>query len=281
MTTTFINQPNCTLSSENINSSDRTIQLDTPQHGENARLEKVIETGIAPTDDFYVTDIYPTEVQVNSEWLRVKNPRMDGVIVLKQTQVGLIAECKLLRDLQIGDLVVTGKNGIRTQPKPAQTKDQEFSFMSAGVSSERRVELAVKQTAWAMSQIRDWGGKIVVVAGPVVIHTGGGEHLARLIREGYAQALLAGNALAVHDIEQNLMGTSLGVDMQKGVGVKDGHRHHLQVINAIRRCGGISRAVDQEVLTSGVMYECVIKGIPYSLAGSIRDDGPYPIPRLM
>jgi lysine-ketoglutarate reductase/saccharopine dehydrogenase-like protein (TIGR00300 family) len=148
--------------------------------------------------------------------------------------------------------------------------------MGAGVSSERRVELVVEQIAWELRRIRDQGGKVVVVAGPVVIHTGGGEHLSHLIREGYVQALLGGNAIAVHDIEQSMMGTSLGMDMKRGVSVRGGHRHHLKAINTVRRYGSIAEAVKQGVLTSGVFYECVQKGVPFSLAGSIRDDGPLP-----
>ncbi|MGK7888557.1 MAG: TIGR00300 family protein, partial [Leptolyngbyaceae cyanobacterium] len=153
---------------------------------------------------------------------------------------------------------------------------EEFSFMGAGVSSERRVELIVEQIAWDMRRIRDQGGKVVVTAGPVVIHTGGSEHLTKLIRENYVHVLLGGNAIAVHDIEQSLMGTSLGMDMKRGVSVHGGHRHHLKAINAIRRCGSITNAVDQGVLQSGVFYECVKNNVPFSLAGSIRDDGPLP-----
>lgn len=148
--------------------------------------------------------------------------------------------------------------------------------MGAGVSSERRVELVVEQIAWEMRQIRDQGGKVVVTAGPVVIHTGGGEHLARLIRGGYVQALLGGNAIAVHDLEQSIMGTSLGVDMKRGVSVRGGHRHHLKVINTVRRYGSIAKAVEEGVVTSGVLYECVKNDVPFALAGSIRDDGPLP-----
>lgn len=148
--------------------------------------------------------------------------------------------------------------------------------MGAGVSSERRVEIVVEQIAWEMRRVRDRGGRVAVTAGPVVIHTGGSEHLSHLIREGYVQALLGGNAIAVHDIEQSLLGTSLGVDMQRGNPVHGGHRHHLRAINAIRGCGSIAKAVDQEVLTKGVMYECVRNHVPFSLAGSIRDDGPLP-----
>lgn len=249
-----------------------------PQEVCDAQLEAVILEGVAP-DDFYSTTIYPTEVRVNGDWIRVQNQRMDGVIVLSQTAAGASAHCKLLRDLQLGEQVVVGVEGIRSIRK-LETREsrsaEEFSFMGAGVSSERRVELVVEQVGWELRKLRDQGGKVVVVAGPVVIHTGGGEHLIRLIREGYVQALLGGNAIAVHDIEHSLMGTSLGVDMNRGVSVRGGHRHHLKAINTIRRCGGIAPAVEQGVLTSGVLYECVRNGVPFSLAGSIRDDGPLP-----
>jgi lysine-ketoglutarate reductase/saccharopine dehydrogenase-like protein (TIGR00300 family) len=238
----------------------------------------VEQAGVAP-DDFYVTNIYPTEVLVGEQWIGVQNQRMDGAIALTQTPEGNpIARCKLLRDLALGDAVVIGSEGIRTRrpaTKPAK-QTEEFSFMGAGVSSERRVELVVEQIAWDMRRIRDQGGKVVVSAGPVVIHTGGGEHLAGLIRQNYVHALLGGNAIAVHDMEQSLMGTSLGVDMKRGVSVHGGHRHHLKVINAIRRCGSIKAAVEQGIISSGIMYECVKNQVPFALAGSIRDDGPLP-----
>jgi lysine-ketoglutarate reductase/saccharopine dehydrogenase-like protein (TIGR00300 family) len=252
--------------------------VDLPQDEKDAKLEPVLQAGVAP-DDFYVSTIYPTEVRLNGQWLKVENQRMDGAIAISNTANGIIARCKILRDLEIGEQVVVDVQGIRTIRKTEsreQRNAQEFSFMSSGVSSERRVELVVEQVAWELRKIRDAGGKVVVTAGPVVIHTGGGEHLSRLIREGYVQGLLGGNAIAVHDIEQNMMGTSLGVDMKRGVAVRGGHRHHLKVINTIRRFGSIAKAVDAEVVKSGVMYECVKNNVPFSLAGSIRDDGPLP-----
>jgi lysine-ketoglutarate reductase/saccharopine dehydrogenase-like protein (TIGR00300 family) len=244
----------------------------------DAKLEPVQMDGVAP-DNFYVTTIYPTEVRVNDQWIKVQNQRMDGAIAITETSDGIQACCKLLRDLKVGEQVVVDIAGIRSLRKTEsreQRSNQEFSFMSAGVSSERRVELIVEQVAWELRQIRDRGGKVVVTAGPVVIHTGGAQHLSRLIREGYIQGLLGGNAIAVHDIEQAMMGTSLGVDMKQGTAVKGGHRHHLKAINTIRRCGSIANAVEQGVLTSGVMYECVKNNVPFALAGSIRDDGPLP-----
>ena len=247
-----------------------------PQEICDCLLEPVTLKGVAP-DDFYVTTIYPTEVRVKGQWVRLENQRMDGAIVVSHTAEKAIAQCRLLRDVQVGDQVVVGVEGIRTVRKPeAREQRQEFSFMGAGVSSERRVELVVEQIAWDLRRIRDQGGKVVVVSGPVAIHTGGGDHLARLIREGYVQTLLGGNAIAVHDIEQSLMGTSLGMDMKRGVSVRGGHRHHLKAINTICRCGSIAKAVEQGVLTTGIFYECIQKNIPFSLAGSIRDDGPLP-----
>ncbi|MEL7313513.1 MAG: TIGR00300 family protein [Cyanobacteria bacterium J06559_3] len=249
-----------------------------PDDATDAHLEAVVQAGVAP-DDFYVTAIYPTEVLVGGQWMRVQGQRMDGAIAVTQTSDGPVVHCKLLRDLQIGESVVVGSAGIRTKRTTTTLKQkstEEFSFMGAGVSSERRVELVVEQIAWDLRRIRDQGSKVVVTAGPVVIHTGGSEHLRHLIREGYVHGLLGGNAIAVHDIEQALMGTSLGMDMKRGVSVHGGHRHHLKAINTIRRCGSIADAVEQGVLQSGVMYECVQNNVPFSLAGSIRDDGPLP-----
>ncbi|EAZ88818.1 bifunctional arginine dihydrolase/ornithine cyclodeaminase [Crocosphaera chwakensis] len=248
-----------------------------PQEVCDINTETVAKAGVAP-DDFYVSTIYPTEVRVNCEWVKVQNQRMDAAIVVDPQN--MTAECRLLRDLQKGDHVMVGVDGIRTV-RQAEDRDQrngkkEFTFMGSGVSSERRVELLVEQIAWEMRQVRDQGGKVVVTAGPVVIHTGGAQHLAKLIREGYVHALLGGNAIAVHDIEQAMMGTSLGVDMQRGIPVSGGHRHHLKVINAVRGCGNIAQAVEQGLITKGVMYECVKNNVPFALAGSIRDDGPLP-----
>jgi lysine-ketoglutarate reductase/saccharopine dehydrogenase-like protein (TIGR00300 family) len=248
----------------------------------DARLEPVAQAGVAP-DDFYATTIYPTEVRLAGRWLPVHDQRMDAVIVVTNEDSRPVACCKLFRDLKPGERLVTGSDGIRTALKTT-ARDQrasfptehEFTFMGAAVSSERRVELVVERISWDLRRIREQGGKVVVVAGPVVVHTGGAAHLAWLIREGYVHAVLGGNGVAVHDIEQALLGTSLGVDSKLGASVRGGHRNHLRAINTIRRCGGIRPAVEQGVLTSGIFYECVRREVPFVLAGSIRDDGPLP-----
>ncbi|MEM9922305.1 MAG: TIGR00300 family protein [Cyanobacteria bacterium P01_D01_bin.50] len=252
--------------------------VNLPEDERDAKLQPAIKNGVAP-DDFYVSTIYPTEVRINGEWVKVDSQRMDGAIAITETSQGITARCKIIRDIQAGEKVVVDVQGIRTIRKTESREKrntEEFSFMSAGVSSERRVELIVEQVAWELRKIRDSGGKVIVTAGPVVIHTGGGEHLSRLIREGYVQALLGGNAIAVHDIEQSMMGTSLGVDMKRGISVRGGHRHHLKAINSVRRHGSIAKAVQAGMIQRGVMYECVKNNVPFVLAGSIRDDGPLP-----
>jgi lysine-ketoglutarate reductase/saccharopine dehydrogenase-like protein (TIGR00300 family) len=240
----------------------------------DARLETCDKDGVAP-DDFYGTTIFPTDVQVAGKQVRASGQRMDGVLVVDEQR--LTAVVKLIRDLCRGDKVVVGHDGIRIHPKKERQADaEEFAFMSSTVSSERRVELAVEQIAWEMMQIRKRNGRIVLVTGPVAVHTGGIEYLIRLVKMGYIGAVLSGNALAVHDIERALYGTSLGVDLKRGNVVHGGHRHHLSAINTMRRHDGIRGAVKAGVLTSGLMFELVKQDVPYVLAGSIRDDGPLP-----
>jgi len=241
----------------------------------DARLETVIQPGVAP-EDFYSTTIYPTEARVGGIWVRAGDQRMDAVLVVERGWAGPEVRCRLLRDLEVGERVVCGVEGVRTHPAPPASASDLFAFMHSDVSSERRVELAVARVAWEMRRVRERGGRIVVVGGPVVIHTGGGPHLASLIHRGYVQALLGGNGLATHDVEQALFGTSLGIDLKRGVNVHGGHQHHLRALNRIRAHGGIRQAVAEDVLRSGVMYECVRHDVPFALAGSIRDDGPLP-----
>jgi lysine-ketoglutarate reductase/saccharopine dehydrogenase-like protein (TIGR00300 family) len=242
----------------------------------DARLERVTQAGVAPPD-FYSTTIYPTEVRVAGHWQRVIRQRMDAVVLVDPNEDdGPTARCTLIRDLEPDDFVVCGVDGVRIDRPPVRRREGEFAFMSAGVSSERRVELAVEQLAWEIKRIRARKGRIVVVAGPVVIHTGGGEYLSEIIRQGYVQALLTGNALPTHDIELNLYGTSLGVNLAHGVGVHGGHQHHIRAINRVRQAGSIRQAVQQGVITGGVMHACVQHDVEYVLAGSIRDDGPLP-----
>jgi lysine-ketoglutarate reductase/saccharopine dehydrogenase-like protein (TIGR00300 family) len=221
-------------------------------------------------DDFYSTTNQRTHVRVDGKWVEVERQRMDAVIVVESGR----AICRKLRDVKTGDRVVCGLEGIRVTPEFRDRARPDFGFMSNEVSSERRVEASVARIAAMMRETKARGGRIAFVAGPVVVHTGGAPYFIELIRRGYVDIVLAGNALAVHDAELALFGTSLGVDMEAGAPVRGGHRHHMRAINAINRAGGIKRAVETGVLTSGVMVECVRAKVQYLLAGSIRDDGP-------
>lgn len=241
----------------------------------DARLARVEKDGVAP-DEFYSTTIYPTEVRVGGAWIAVDEQRMDAVIALDRE--ARTAQCRLIRALRSGEAVVVGVEGIRTFPPQhaEDARDAGFGFMSSSVSSERRVELAVEELASTLLRLRERGGKAVVVAGPVVVHTGGAPHLAALIRHGFVQALLGGNAIAVHDIELALYGTSLGVHLEHGRPVREGHKHHLRAINLVRGHGSIRAAVQAGAVPGGILAECIRHEVPFALAGSIRDDGPLP-----
>ncbi len=223
-------------------------------------------------DDFYSTTNHRTLVRHRGQWIEVARQRMDAVIVVEDGR----ALCRKLRDVVKGDRVVCGVAGVRVMPEFQERDRHGFAFMSTEISSERRVEVGVSRIASMMREVKAAGGRIIVVAGPVVVHTGGSTHFEELIRAGFVDVLLSGNALAVHDVEQALFGTSLGVDLDTGKAIEGGHRNHMRAINAICRAGGLRAAVEQGVLTSGVMYECIRHGVDYVLAGSVRDDGPLP-----
>ena len=243
----------------------------SPADTGNADLSTVERDCCAP-EDFYSTTNHKTLVRHAGQWVEVENQRMDAMIVV----AGGRAACRRLRDLKKGDQVVVGMNGIRVVPESKERDRLAFAFMSNEISSERQLETAVRQVSALMQQTRSEGKKILVVAGPVVVHTGGVAPLAKLIQGGWVNGLLAGNALGVHDIESALLGTSLGVRLSDGRQEEHGHRNHMRAINAIYHAGGIAQAVGSGRLKSGVMYECVKAGIPFVLAGSLRDDGPLP-----
>jgi lysine-ketoglutarate reductase/saccharopine dehydrogenase-like protein (TIGR00300 family) len=241
----------------------------SPAHEQDALLRTAERDGSVP-DDFYSTTNLRTHVRVEGEWVEVERQRMDAVIVVGAGT----AACRKLREVRTGDQVVCGLEGIRVTPEFRERDRADFAFMSNEISSERRVEASVGRIAALMRETRAAGRRIVFVAGPVVVHTGGAAYFTDLIRRGWVDVLLAGNALAVHDAELALFGTSLGVDLEAGTPVPGGHRHHMRAINAINRAGGLHKAVESGILEAGVMVECVRAGVHFVLAGSIRDDGP-------
>jgi lysine-ketoglutarate reductase/saccharopine dehydrogenase-like protein (TIGR00300 family) len=243
----------------------------SPVDGGDAEL-KTAECDRCAPEDYYSTTNQRTLVRYKTQWIEAQNQRMDAMVVVADGA----AYCRRLRDLKAGDRVVVGMKGIRVVPEAKERDRLSFAFMSNDISSERQVETAVQQTAAMMRQAREDGKRIVAVAGPVVVHTGGGAPLSQLIKAGWINAVLAGNALAVHDIESALYGTSLGVRASDGRQEEHGHRNHMRAINAIYHAGSIPKAVESGRLTRGLMYECVKAGVPFVLAGSLRDDGPLP-----
>jgi lysine-ketoglutarate reductase/saccharopine dehydrogenase-like protein (TIGR00300 family) len=243
----------------------------SPVDSADALLRRVDRDRCAP-DDFYSTTNHRTLVRIAQRWVAVENQRMDALVVV----YGGRAFCRRLRDIRAGDEVVCGMRGIRVVPESKERDRLAFAFMSNRISSERQVETAVRQTVALVRHTVEQGQRVVVVAGPVTVHTGGVCGLAQLIRRGFVHAILSGNALGVHDAEAALFGTSLGVRLTDGRQEEHGHRNHMRAINAIYHAGGVRQAVESGKLTSGILYECVRNNVPFVLAGSLRDDGPLP-----
>jgi len=244
-----------------------------PTVASDCRLETADLDGAFP-EGFYSTTNQRTEIRHGGRWVPVEEQAMDSAIRV-EPPAGT-ARCVRMSQVRQRDLIVVGHGGIRVSPEERSRATETFEFMGSNVSTEKPKGVAIRQIARELEENRVGPGKTAVVAGPAVVHTGSGEFLRQMIRLGYVDVLLAGNALAAHDIEQALFGTSLGVYLDRGDPAKEGHEHHLRAINRIRRAGGIRRAVESGLLTSGVMYQCVRQGVDFVLAGSIRDDGPLP-----
>ena len=270
-------------------SKDETLDsIISELHRYGARLVKTEDVHLVAAEadcvvpkGFYSTTNHPTSVKFGDSWIPVQGIEMDCTIVFDPDR--RIALCTPLNKLKKGDMVVVGEQGVQIVPPERPREQSNFEFMHGTVSSERPSETLIARIAAEILEVHKRGGKIALVGGPAIIHTGADRALAGIIRKGYINILFAGNALATHDIEFNLYGTSLGMDISTGKPVTGGHKHHLYAISEIMRAGSIRNAVDQGIIKSGVMYECVKNNVPYVLAGSIRDDGPLPdvIPDVM
>ena len=227
--------------------------------------------GILP-DDFYATTNYDTEVRLNGGWIAVDRPEMDCAIVLDDGGAMTVAPS----DVKAGDCVVVGHQGVKVNLPQRSRRKAVFEFMASAVSSEKPRHALLGELARELLAVRASGKRVLLVGGPAIIHTGAGPYLAELIRDGYVSALYAGNALAVHDIESQFFGTSLGVNLEDAFPAEEGHVHHLRSVNRIRSVGGIRAAIECGMLRAGVMYEAYTQDIPVVLCGSIRDDGPLP-----
>jgi len=261
----------------------RSILHELNQTGANtadpvdARLEPAPRDQVVPRE-FYSTTNHPTQIRYDDEWIEVERVEMDCAIVCEPNAPGgPRAYTTVLNAIEAGDLVVTGDAGIRVRP-PERPRDASgpFGFMEGGVSAERPSQSLIEDIAAAIVETKETGGEILAVPGPAVIHSGARDDLARLVQAGYVDFLSAGNGFAVHDLERDLYGTSLGMDVENLDHPRKGHKHHIYTISEIIRAGGIEGAIDQGIVDEGVMYQCVQHDVPYVLAGSIRDDGPLP-----
>lgn len=227
--------------------------------------------GVLPRG-FHATTNLATEVRIEGRWYAVANPEMDCALVVAGP---LVTTCPMHR-VRAGDLVVVGGAGVRVEAPSRPRGATGFEFMSSEVSSEKPKALLVAQVAERMRACRERGDTTLAVLGPAVVHTGAAPDVARLVRDGWIDVVFAGNGFATHDIEADVLGTSLGISVDAGTTTEGGHSNHLRVINEIRRFGSIGAAVEAGYVTGGVMYECVAHQVPFVLAGSVRDDGPLP-----
>jgi lysine-ketoglutarate reductase/saccharopine dehydrogenase-like protein (TIGR00300 family) len=226
-------------------------------------------------DNFYSTTNNATQIYYDGSWIDVEDMMMDKCIVVDTKKK--TAACKMIRDIKKGDMMVVGEQGVKIIPQERPREGVDiFQFMSSNSSSERPTQQIARKVANDLYNIRKYGAKIIAVSGPVLIHSGAAESFSKLIRMGYVNGLLAGNALAVHDVENALMGTSLGMQVIDGTLAIRGHRNHMQAINEIFKAGSLKLMVEKGILKKGIMYECITNNIPFVLAGSVRDDGPIP-----
>ncbi len=265
------------IQGKNQNHLERILEL-VYREGATAKIQKEVSLKSASKnyvipDNFYSTTNNHTLIFLKGNWVNVDDMMMDKCIVVKSNK----AKCTPIRDVKKGDKIVVGEEGVRIiPPKRPREGMNVFQFMGGSSSSERPTQHIAKKVAEDIYKTRKLGGKIVLVGGPAIVHTGAADSVATLIRLGFINALLAGNALAVHDIEYSTLGTSLGMNVNDGTLAVRGYRNHMQTINSVFKAGSIVKMVKSKQLSKGIMYECVRKNIPYVLAGSIRDDGPLP-----
>jgi lysine-ketoglutarate reductase/saccharopine dehydrogenase-like protein (TIGR00300 family) len=265
------------IQGKNQNHLERILEL-VYREGATAKIQKEVSLKSASKnyvipDNFYSTTNNHTLIFLKGNWINVDNMMMDKCIVVKSNK----AKCTPIRDVKKGDKIVVGEEGVKIiPPKRPREGMNVFQFMGGSSSSERPTQHIAKKVAEDIYKTRKLGGKIVLVGGPAIVHTGAADSVATLIRLGFINALLAGNALAVHDIEYSTLGTSLGMNVNDGTLAVRGYRNHMQTINSVFKAGSIVKMVKNKQLSKGIMYECVRKNIPYVLAGSIRDDGPLP-----
>lgn len=268
-------------SAEQLTSILRAIQ----PHGaviegeSDCAVEPAPADGVLP-EHFYATTHLPTQIRLGEKWVEVQDIEMD--VAIRVGPDGRSVTTVPMSDVKRGERIVVGRRGVRVTP-PERPKERDvFSFMQSQVSSERPTAYAIADIAARMRALQEHrdagkpGGKVLLTGGPAIVHAGGRDALAWLIDAGFINVLFCGNALATHDLEADLFGTSLGYKLSAGRSVPHGHEHHLRTINRIRSLGGIEQAVQAGVVRGGIMAACVRRKATVVMAGSIRDDGPLP-----
>jgi lysine-ketoglutarate reductase/saccharopine dehydrogenase-like protein (TIGR00300 family) len=252
----------------------QTRGVNMVQPGEVA-VAQVTQAGVFP-DGFYSTTNLDTQVRLDGRWIQVENPEMDCGLIVEMSDPPRVYTLPM-SDVEPGMNVICGASGIKVRtPAPISGENGVFAFMESEVSSEKPQALLVRHVADQMREAKGAGQRLLWVGGPGVVHTGAAPAMVAIINAGFLDVLFAGNALATHDIEAALYGTSLGVDLAVGKGVEHGHEHHIRALNTIRKAGSIAKAVDAGVLTGGIMHALVTQQKPFVLVGSVRDDGPLP-----
>ena len=244
-----------------------------PVETSDAEFQPAPMAGVFP-EGFHSSTNFETYVRVDGDWIPVQNPEMDCGLVLRDGGITTVP----MSDVAAGEPVAIGFLGVKVvvPPPPKPSSETIFEFMNSVVSSEKPQALQVRQIADQMRECEEASKRILWVGGPAIVHTGGAPALSKLVEAGYVDVLFAGKALAVHDIESNMYGTSLGVDLSKGSGVDHGHENHIRAINRVRSHGSIAGAVEAGAITGGLMYTLVKNDKPFVLVGSVRDDGPLP-----
>jgi lysine-ketoglutarate reductase/saccharopine dehydrogenase-like protein (TIGR00300 family) len=231
--------------------------------------------GVFP-DGFYSTTNLVTRVRLDGKWVEVDNPEMDYGLIVEEVDGRTRVHTLPMADVRVGMQVVIGADGIKVEALVSDKSAESFGFMESDVSSEKPQAVMVRQVAQGMRDAKAAGKKVLWVGGPGVVHTGAAPAMVALVNADFVDVLFAGNALATHDIESSLYGTSLGVDLAMGRGVEHGLEHHIRALNTIRKEGSIRAAVDSGVLTGGIMHALVTHDKEFVLVGSVRDDGPLP-----
>lgn len=247
----------------------------------NARVELVIKDGVAP-DNYHANSIYPEYFKVNDKWVLAKESRMDCVVRINENDEPEVVE---FRKLKVGDKVVVGRTedaseGIYLYPdgfyKSGTSEQDVFAFRS-GRSRETSYTKDY-ENLYDLLKYEKENGYIVWVLGPAAVFAKGArDAMAELVNSGYVDAFFGGNAVATHDLEAGMFHTALGQDIYTQESRKDGHYHHLDLLNKARRAGSIENLIEQENINDGIIHACVKNNVPIVLGGSLRDDGPLPI----